>query len=76
MADANSNLMFEKELLQKLHKMTPKKLFAWFNRATPEEIEAVTQPCPGDAHTNPHIDYCLRCMNTKWGRVLKDLPKE
>lgn len=62
-----------KTTLEKLHRLTPKKLSAWFDRATPEEIDSVTEPCPGHAHSNPYIDYCLTCMNTKWGRVLKPL---
>lgn len=62
--------------LEKLHKLTPKKLSAWFDRATSQEIESVTVPCYGDAHSNPYIDYCFTCMYTKWGRMLKPLEND
>jgi hypothetical protein len=34
------------------------------------------QPCQGEAHENPHIDYCLRCLDYTWGWVpVKDEKK-
>jgi hypothetical protein len=27
------------------------------------------KPCPGDAHTNGHIDNCMVCLSNRWGFV-------
>lgn len=34
-------------------------------------IESITDPCPGEAHKNAHIDNCGLCLGVAWGRVLK-----
>jgi hypothetical protein len=64
--------------LNRLHayKHDSPALRRWFANATSEEVEAVTVPCPGEAHGNPHIDHCMVCLGLRWGRVLKPLSKE
>lgn len=57
--------------VEKLRKMSPKTRRAWFNKATPEQVESVTEPCCGEAHSNAFIDNCGVCMNATWGRMLK-----
>lgn len=36
-----------------------------------QEIDALTDACPGEAHTNAHIDHCAICLGGPWGRVVK-----
>lgn len=40
-------------------------------RLSAEEIERLTEPCDGEAHSNPFIDSCARCLGVRWGRKLK-----
>jgi|GEM_PF-6908203 len=41
-----------------------------FAKLSPEEQLAVTVPCTGEAHSNPHIDHCMICLGLDWGRML------
>ena len=47
------------------------KRFKAFRKLDSNIQELVTQPCNGEAHSNAHIDYCMVCLNTSWGRVIK-----
>lgn len=38
---------------------------------TRAELNLVTDPCVGDAHSNPYIDNCMVCLGTIWGRMFK-----
>lgn len=29
-----------------------------------------TVPCSGEAHSNPHIDNCMMCLNYSWGLIV------
>lgn len=43
-----------------------------FNTLTDAQIEALTEPCAGEAHSNAYVDFCGCCGNgTPWGRMLK-----
>jgi len=49
-------------------------------RATKVKIEIYQRPktgrlvpCPGEAHSNPHIDHCGTCM-PRWGRIEEEAP--
>lgn len=59
--------------LAKLWNLSPKARRRMLDRMTPDERLAVTVPCDGEAHKNPHIDGCTVCLHTGWGRVLRPL---
>ncbi len=60
--------------LVKLHsKRTGKQVRRAFDKLDPATQEAITEPCLGEAHRNPYIDYCMCCMGFSWGRSLKRL---
>lgn len=40
-------------------------------KALEGRLEALTEPCEGEAHSNPYIDHCGLCMGVSWGRRLK-----
>lgn len=63
--------MKAKMTLEKLRGMSFKARCKFFDKATPEEIEALTEPCDGDAHSNAYIDNCGRCLSAGWGRMMK-----
>jgi hypothetical protein len=60
--------------IEQIHAMAPKERMKFFRRASKEQIEELTEPCPGEAHANAHIDYCMSCLGVIWGRKLKPLP--
>jgi len=62
-----------KMTLEKVHALKGGQRLRFFRTATPEQVEEFTLPCPGQAHENLHIDYCMTCLNVSWGRVLKPL---
>lgn len=61
----------ETKQLAKLRAMKPKARAKFFRTADPATIEALTEPCTGEAHSNAHIDHCMVCLDVTWGRVLK-----
>lgn len=63
----------KKTTIERLHAMTPAARRRWFARASEDEILAVTNPCPGAAHENPHVDTCGVCLGAAWGRALRPL---
>ncbi len=50
--------------------MPPRRRLRFWRHATDEQIEAVTEPCDGEAHRNAYIDNCMSCAPL-WGRRLK-----
>jgi len=60
--------------LEEVHAMKPKAMATFFRSATEKEILEFTDPCNGDAHSNPYIDYCGVCLGIRYGRMLKRLP--
>ena len=62
------------KLLAKVRAMQPKTRAKFFRTADPATIEALTEPCTGEAHRNAHIDHCMVCLYCTWGRVLKAEP--
>jgi hypothetical protein len=62
------------KVLVKLHsKRTSRQVRRAFDKLDADTQEAITEPCLGEAHSNPHIDYCMCCMGFSWGRSLKRL---
>ena len=62
--------------VEELRFMSPTRRRKFFDRCTKEEMEAVTEPCTGEAHDpacGGMIDHCGVCMNTSWGRQLKQV---
>jgi hypothetical protein len=57
--------------LERIRAMSPNRRRKFFAKASPQEIEAFTDPCYGDAHTNAFVDGCGVCLNVTWGRMLK-----
>ena len=57
--------------VESLGSMKPKARWRFFHKATPQQIESLTEPCCGEAHSNPYIDHCGVCLNVTWGRMLK-----
>jgi hypothetical protein len=51
--------------------MSPKVRSKFFRQVTDEQVEALTVPCTGEAHSNAYIDNCSVCMGVLWGRMLK-----
>lgn len=62
------------KLLAKVRTMRPNARAKFFRTADPATIEALTEPCNGEAHSNAHIDHCMVCLYCTWGRVLKAEP--
>ncbi len=63
--------VMSKPLIEKVRKMSPKTRNRFFSQASAEQVEELTVPCSGEAHSNPHIDHCMMCLGIKWGRMLK-----
>jgi len=62
--------------LEALHVMSSRRKMRFFSTATKEQIEQFTEPCMGEAHSpevGGMIDYCMRCMSVRWGRMLKSV---
>jgi hypothetical protein len=57
--------------LSKLRSMTFKQRSKFFSRATSEQMAEFTEPCCGEAHSNPYIDHCMVCLGVQWGRMMK-----
>ncbi len=55
---------------EQIRTMTPYSRRKFFSTATKEQIERVTDPCDGEAHSNAFIDNCMICAPL-WGRMLK-----
>lgn len=34
-------------------------------------MDNISEPCPGEAHSNAMIDNCMVCLGGAWGRVVK-----
>ena len=64
-------IMVKNITVEKVRKMSPKSRRRFFGKATPEQLEALTVPCTGEAHSNAFIDNCGCCMGVTWGRMLK-----
>jgi hypothetical protein len=45
-------------------------------RLVRQEMEDMTEPCTGEAHSNGLIDNCSTCMGVTWGRQIKRVPVE
>lgn len=63
--------MKKAQTVELVRAMSPAARLRFFRNATEEQIEALTDPCEGEAHSNAYIDHCGRCLNATWGRVLK-----
>ena len=57
--------------LAQVTKLSGKSKWKFFQAASANQIEDLTVPCHGAAHTNAHIDHCMVCANVAWGRMLK-----
>lgn len=53
-------------------KNTPVEIANRFRTIASSHGLEVPHTCPGDAHSNPHVDNCGICM-PNWGWVAKDL---
>lgn len=62
-------------MLALLRVMTGRRRQRAFDLLPADFQEAITEPCSGEAHANPHIDNCMICLYTTWGRMLRRLPE-
>ena len=58
--------------ITKIKAMKPNKRAKFLKGLSDHEIESITVPCYGEAHSNPYIDHCMVCLNVRWGRILKE----
>lgn len=58
--------------ITKIKEMKPNKRAKFLQGLSDQELESITVPCYGEAHSNPYIDYCMICLGVRWGRILKE----